>query len=210
MMTGCTRFQAFLLSTRTLPGECAPTTAAVNFNTDTKDDYDIHIPLSAMPLGVNLGPSLEVLSFVKDAKTGELPWIARRGWLEVGDALVSIVSPEEEHVPEVSTTAVYVVLRSAAWACTISEARRRCVLFIPRVFAEHEMCMCICLNYTIQLLAARFSLTPHVSSPYCACLCAPLSLLNLKGSTRLLIIPVGAISCRSSVLETSQPPCRVS
>lgn len=92
---------SFLLSIGT-PGECTPTTA-LQLNTDTKDDYDIHIPLSAIPLGVNLGPSLEVLSFVKDAKTGELPWIARRGWLEVGDALVSIVSPDEEDVSEVST-----------------------------------------------------------------------------------------------------------
>lgn len=103
-MTGSTRSQAaFLLSTSTSPpAECAPTTVR-EFNPDTKDDYDIHIPLSAIPLGVNLGPSLEVLSFVKDTKTGELPWIARRGWLEVGDALVSLVSPEGEYVSEVST-----------------------------------------------------------------------------------------------------------
>lgn len=124
-MTGYTRSQvAFLLSSRTFPGECAPTTAAVNFNTDSKDDYDIHVPLSVMPLGVNLGPSLEVLSFVKDAKTGELPWIARRGWLEVGDALVSIVSPEEEYVPEVS-------LSGTAFACMGTYHERNAKAFCP-------------------------------------------------------------------------------
>lgn len=92
---------AFLLSTSAPPpGRCARTTAP-QINNDTSDDYDIHIPLSAVPLGVNIGPSLEVLSFAKDAKTGELPWIARRGWLEVGDVLVSLVSLEGEYMSEV-------------------------------------------------------------------------------------------------------------
>lgn len=92
---------AFLLSTSTpLPGQCERTTASP-INNGTSDDYDIHIPLSAIPLGVNIGPSLEVLSFAKDAKTGELPWIARRGWLEVGDVLVSVVSLEGKYMSEV-------------------------------------------------------------------------------------------------------------
>lgn len=92
---------AFFLSTSTPPpGQCVrPTTPQVANN--TSDDYDIHIPLSAIPLGVNIGPSLEVLSFAKDAKTGELPWVARRGWLEVGDVLVSLVSLEGEYMSEV-------------------------------------------------------------------------------------------------------------
>lgn len=138
---------AFFLFTRTPTDECAPT-AAPKINTDTTDDYDIHIPLSAIPLGVNLGPSLEVLSFVKDAKTGELPWIARRGWLEVGDALVSLVSLEEEYVSEVSAVqpvpvpkaaAVYMVLISVACVHERpyhpNERRAKTVVFsYPRVF----------------------------------------------------------------------------
>lgn len=82
------------------PGRCARTTGP-QINDDAGDDYDIHIPLSAIPLGVNIGPSLEVLGFAKDAKTGELPWVAQRGWLEVGDVLVSLVSLEGEYMSEV-------------------------------------------------------------------------------------------------------------
>lgn len=55
----------------------------------TADDYDIHVPLSATPLGVNVGHALEILSFRKDG-IGELPWVARRGWLAVGDTLVAL------------------------------------------------------------------------------------------------------------------------
>lgn len=91
----------FWLSTRTpSPGQCASTTLP-NISEDATDDYDIHIPLSEIPLGVNVGPSLEVLSFAKDPRTGELPWVARRGWLEVGDVLVSLVSHEGEYMSEV-------------------------------------------------------------------------------------------------------------
>eukprot|EP00752_Nemacystus_decipiens_P002923 g2718.t1 len=93
---------AFLLSTSTPPpGQCARPSVP-QISNDTSDDYDIHIPLWAIPLGVNIGPSLEVLSFAQDAKTGELPWVARRGWLEVGDVLVSLVSLEGEYISEFS------------------------------------------------------------------------------------------------------------
>jgi len=93
----------FWLSTRTpSPGQCASTTLP-KISEDVTDEYDIHIPLSEIPLGVNLGPSLEVLSFAKDPRTGELPWVARRGWLEVGDILVSLVSHEGEYMSEVMT-----------------------------------------------------------------------------------------------------------
>lgn len=95
---------AFWLSAGTpSPGQCA-TTKFPKISKDATDDYDIHIPLSAIPLGVNIGSSLEVLSFVKDAQTGELPWVANRGWLEVGDVLVSLVSHDGEYMSEVITS----------------------------------------------------------------------------------------------------------
>lgn len=64
-------------------------------------DYDIHVPLSAIPLGVNVGPSLQILSFRNHNRTGEMPWIARQGWLAVGDVLVSL---EGEDLSEVRRT----------------------------------------------------------------------------------------------------------
>lgn len=57
---------------------------------DTTLDYDVHVPISAIPLGINVGASLEILSFREDVRTGDLPWIARRGWLVVGDKLVAL------------------------------------------------------------------------------------------------------------------------
>lgn len=94
----CWSSQLTLTLSTLLPGRCTPT---AGIGDDGADDYDIHIPLSAIPLGVNVGPSLEVLSFAKDIKTGALPWIARRGWLEVGDTIVSLVSDEGEYMSEV-------------------------------------------------------------------------------------------------------------
>ena len=73
--------------------DCASTAHRASYeNTGVEDplDYDIHVPLSAMPLGINVGPSLEILSFRKGDKTGELSWIARRGWLSVGDKLLAL------------------------------------------------------------------------------------------------------------------------
>lgn len=87
---------AFWWSTISHLGKCAP--AGGQTDTSFAKDYDIHVPLSAIPLGVNVGPSLEILSFRRDQKTGELPWIARRGWLAVGDVLVSL---EGEDISEV-------------------------------------------------------------------------------------------------------------
>ena len=84
-------------------GKCAP--ASGQTDTSTAKDYDIHVPLSAIPLGVNVGPSLEILSFRGDEDTGELPWIARRGWLAVGDVLVSL---EGEDMSEVGLTVLIV------------------------------------------------------------------------------------------------------
>lgn len=52
-------------------------------------DYEIPVPLEAFPLGVNIGPESEVLHFEKD-EAGSLPWIARRGWLALGDKVISI------------------------------------------------------------------------------------------------------------------------
>lgn len=76
--------------------EASSTTGRVDTGT-TADDYDIHVPLSATPLGVNVGQALEILSFRKDS-IGELPWVARRGWLAVGDTLVAL---EGQNVSEV-------------------------------------------------------------------------------------------------------------
>lgn len=83
-------------------GKCAPTSGQNDIS--IAKDYDIHVPLSAIPLGVNVGPSLEILSFRSDEKTGELPWIARRGWLAVGDVLVSL---EGENMSEVGFIVQY-------------------------------------------------------------------------------------------------------
>ena len=80
---------------------CEPVRGPTDSNVD--EDYDIHVPLSALPLGVNVGPSLEILSFRSDQETGELPWIAHRGWLAVGDVLVSL---EGEDISAVGITAV--------------------------------------------------------------------------------------------------------
>lgn len=93
-------------------GEYAPAAGRGEDRFKVELDYDIHVPLSAIPLGVNVGPSLEILSFSKDAKTGELPWIARRGWLAVGDKLVSL---EGEEVSEVGCISV-----GALFRCDIS------------------------------------------------------------------------------------------
>ena len=82
-------------------GKCARTSGQTDAS--IAEDYDIHVPLSAIPLGVNVGPSLEILSFRSDENTGELPWIARRGWLAVGDVLVSL---EGEDLSEVKFRAV--------------------------------------------------------------------------------------------------------
>lgn len=114
----------FWLSTRTpSPGQCASTTPP-KVSEDATDDYDIHIPLSEIPLGVNVGPSLEVLSFAKDPRTGELPWVARRGWLEVGDILVSLVSHEGEYmseviIPKARRSRLDVILRHCACTCSV-------------------------------------------------------------------------------------------
>lgn len=74
--------------------ECAPTAGPrdsyYDREEDTTLDYDIHVPISAIPLGINVGPSLEILSFRENERTGELSWIARRGWLVVGDKLVAL------------------------------------------------------------------------------------------------------------------------
>lgn len=74
--------------------ECAltagPRDSYDNREEDTTLDYDIHVPISALPLGINVGASLEILSFRKDVRTRELSWIARRGWLAVGDKLVAL------------------------------------------------------------------------------------------------------------------------
>ncbi|CAM9874374.1 unnamed protein product [Ectocarpus sp. 4 AP-2014] len=67
----------------------ATTTGRIDSGTTNADDYDIHVPLSATPLGVNVGHALEILSFRRD-RIGELPWVARRGWLAVGDTLVAL------------------------------------------------------------------------------------------------------------------------
>lgn len=56
---------------------------------DESLDYDVPVPLEAIPLGIKIGPALEVLGFEED-KDGALPWIARHGWLAVGDRLISM------------------------------------------------------------------------------------------------------------------------
>lgn len=96
---------AILWSTLPPIGKCAPANGQID--TSTAKDYDVHVPLSAIPLGVNVGPSLEILSFRGDENTGELPWIARRGWLAVGDVLVSL---EGEDISEVGLTVVRAIV----------------------------------------------------------------------------------------------------
>lgn len=82
------------------PGIRALSSSHADFGGSSTDelDYDVHVPLDAIPLGVNVGRSLKVVSFRKNSKTGEVPWIARRGWLAVGDNLVSL---EGEDISEV-------------------------------------------------------------------------------------------------------------
>lgn len=57
---------------------------------DRELDYEIHVPVAEIPLGMSVGPSLEILRFRNDDRTGEPPWIARRNWVAVGDMFVSL------------------------------------------------------------------------------------------------------------------------
>eukprot|EP00953_Heterococcus_sp_UTEX-ZZ885_P011493 6658-Heterococcus_DN1.PRE.1 len=53
-------------------------------------DYDVHVPLATgLPLGINLGPDLQVLSFNK-GKDGELPWISSVAGVSQGDFFTEI------------------------------------------------------------------------------------------------------------------------
>lgn len=79
-------------------------------------------------MGVDVGPSLEILSF-RGAATGDLPWIARRGWLAVGDALVSL---EGENISQVLLIFTESVPRSTQFAPKLQPQPRKVIRPIHR------------------------------------------------------------------------------
>lgn len=84
------------------------------------DDYEVHVPLAAIPLGVKIGFSLDVLGFDLDDKTGALPWMARRGWLAVGDMLLAMEGQDVSNVRHTNLRSVVtaVVVSSRAFSCS--------------------------------------------------------------------------------------------